>query len=91
MLTFLGIVNEKMDISKDQHSEISPEAEEKVDTTPENDGVGENSKEENKMESSDEDFREFASKLKMDMKVELKGWFVKSRYKFHVVAFRKTF
>ena len=83
--------NEKMDISKDQHSEISRQAEEKVDTAPEDDGVGENSKEENEMESSDEDFREFASILKMDMKPELKGWFVKSGYKFHVAAFRKEF
>ena len=83
--------NEKMDISKDQHSEISRQAEEKVDTAPEDDGVGENSKEENEMESSDEDFREFASILKMDMKPELKGWFVKSGYKVHVAAFRERF
>ena len=80
--------NEKIDISKDQHSEISPEAEEKLDTAPEDDGVGENSTEEKEMESSDEEFREFASILKMDMNPKLKEWFVKSGYKVHV-AFRK--
>jgi ankyrin repeat protein len=83
--------NEKMDISKDQQSEISRQTEEKEDTAPEDDGVGENSKEENEMESSDNDFREFASILKMDMKPELKSWFVKSEYKVHVAAFRKEF
>ena len=83
--------NEKMDISKEEHSEISPEAEEKMNTAQEDGGVGENSKEEKEMESSNEDFREFASRLKMDMKPELEGRFVKSGYKDYAVAFRKEF
>ena len=72
--------DEKMDISKEEHSEISAEAEEKTDTAQEDDGVGANCKEGKGMGISDEDFEKFASLLQMDMP-KLKEWFVKSKYK----------
>ena len=80
--------NEMMDISKEEHSYISPEAEEKMDTAQEDDGVGVSSKEEKEMDISDEDYRIFASILELDMP-ELKGWFVKSGYK--AEEFRELF
>ena len=71
--------DEKMDISKEEHAEISVEAEEKTDTAQEDDGVGANCKEGKAMGISDEHFNILASILKMDMP-KLKEWFVKSKY-----------
>ena len=69
--------NEK--ISKEEHSVISCQAEEKMDTAQEDDGVGDICKKEKDMQISDEDFREFATFLQMDMS-KLKEWFVESKY-----------
>ena len=57
--------NEKMDISKEEHTKISPRAEKKMDSAEEDDGVGVNSKDEKEMGISNEDFILLASILEM--------------------------
>ena len=81
--------NEKIDISKEEQTEIPLLAEEKVDATQEDDGggVGDSSKEES---AADEHFQIFASQLATDTP-ELKGRFVKSGYEVSVAAFRNEF
>ena len=54
-----------MDISKEEHTKISPRAEKKMDSAEEDDGVGVNSKDEKEMGISNEDFILLASILEM--------------------------
>jgi ankyrin repeat protein len=84
--------NEKMDISKEERTEIPPPAEEKMDTAQEDDdgGVGDSSKVEKETGSADEHFQILASQSETDMP-ELQGWFVKSGYDISVAAFRNEF